>query len=83
MPLWELQLDTSRGSGWVGWRVELSTPKREAKFSYDERDNVQTPLEAVTTALQTDLAADFIEKGRFEIKIVEIRTVISAEVNPN
>lgn len=83
MPLWELQLDSSAGSGWVGWRVELSTPKRQAKFSFDERDDIQTPVEAVAMALQSEEAADFIERGLFEIKVVEIRTVISAEINPN
>lgn len=83
MPLWELQLETSKGSGWVGWRVELSTPNREAKLSFDERDNIESPVEAVAAAMQSEAAAEFIEKGYFNVKVVEIRTVISAEVNPN
>ena len=83
MPLWELQIDSTGGSGWKGWRIELSTDKRETIFAYDERDEIETAEDAVLCAMQTEAAAEFIEDGDFKVKVVEIRTVISAEVNPN
>lgn len=82
MTQWELQVE-SQGSGWKGWRVTLSDPIRTAIFSFDERDGVTEPHEAVRRALLAEPAHRFAETGRFSVEVKEIRTVISAEINPN
>lgn len=83
MPLWELQIDSSSGAGWKGWRVELSAEGQKLVFAYDERDDILTPGEAVAMACETEQADALIATGSFGVTVTEIRTVISAEVNPN
>jgi hypothetical protein len=83
MALWELQIDSSTAAGWKGWRVKLTAGEVKELFAFDERDEVERPDQAVAMALETDKAQPIIATGDFTVSITEIRTVISAEVNPN
>ena len=61
--------------------MTLTSETQEAVYSYDERDGVTSPQEAVTRAI--DNAPDSLLDQEPEVEITEIRTVISAEVCPN
>lgn len=79
--VWELQIEGT-GSGWKGWRVTFTTDSQTASYSYDERDGVHHPEEALNRALDTESGQAILENDP-EVTMTEIRTVISAEVNPN
>lgn len=81
-PIWELQLEHG-GAGWKGWRITLVSDVLSATFSFDERDGIDAPHEAVRKALLSEPAQRMAAKGGFEVKVTEIRTVISTEINPN
>lgn len=83
MPLWELQIDSTKGAGWKGWRVELTQEGKTTFFAYDERDGATTPEQALEMALESEPGQEILEAGPYETELVEIRTVISAEINPN
>jgi hypothetical protein len=77
-----MQVDGA-GNGWKGWRVELTCLDETVAFSFDEREGVTEPIQAVQKSLESDIAKVMAEAGEITIQITEIRTVISADLSPN
>lgn len=80
--LWEYQVPGWKGAGWKGWRVCITTGTGERTFCFDERDDVTTAAEAMRRALADKTFDELGEEG-IVIEAEPVRTLVSAEVNPN
>lgn len=76
--VWEYQIEGEIGRGWKGWRVSIFVDEGEATFCFDERDRVYSEDEAVARAFDE---AD--PDGEVRFTVTPIRTLVSAEINPN
>lgn len=76
--VWEFQVDGDDGCGWKGWRVAVLVGKEEREYSFDERDGVTSAGEAIQRTFE-----DFDGVGGLVLGVTPIRTLVSAEINPN
>ena len=77
--VWEYQIEGWAGTGWKGWRVTVATVDGDRTFAFDERDGIVSEQDAREAALAY-AGADSLP----EVKVIrQIRTLVSAEINPN
>lgn len=82
MPLvWEYQIE-GEGNGWKGWRVTVTASNGSRIFAFDERDEVFSPAQALRRTFEESIF-DGMGPGGLVVEVEPIRTLVSAEINPN
>jgi len=79
--VWEYQVE-GEGNGWKGWRVTVTASNGSRVFAFDERDDVFSPAEAIRRTM-ADSVFDEMTTGCLVFEVDPIRTLVSAEINPN
>lgn len=81
--VWEYQIDGEDGCGWKGWRVTVLMGDESPRvFAFDERDGVRSPEQAIERTL-AEPEFEEAEAGSLLFGVTPIRTLVSAEINPN